>query len=82
MDYVGDGKVLTSMHLNISVILTSTNVGIKFKLITNHIVNTKRNYRLSGRVEIQLRSPKGMFILFLFFLLDSDTEWLNVIHYG
>ena len=55
------------MHLDIFVILTSTNVGIKFKLITNHIVNTKRNYRLSGK--IQLRSPKGMFILFLRFLL-------------
>ena len=55
------------MHLDIFVILTSTNVGIKFKLISDHVVNTKRNYRLSGK--IQLRSPKGMFILFLRFLL-------------
>ena len=55
------------MHLDIFVILTSTNVGIEFKLIADRVVNTKRNYRLSGK--IQLRSPKGMFILFLRFLL-------------
>ena len=55
------------MHLDIFVILTSTNVGIEFKLIADRVINTKRNYRLSGK--IQLRSPKGMFILFLRFLL-------------
>ena len=62
------------MHLNIFVNLASTNVGIEFKLIADHVVNTKRNYRLLGRTLVQPRSPKGWFIRFLHFLSAPSSD--------